>query len=539
MASGATLKLGISGVKPGHLPWQPFHGGHAPRLSPPCSASNPSKPGSHVAALLGADRRRGAIRPQLPASFHLFAAEVEENGKSNRVLDAEVAWALAKTIATDGIPSSNDLPTARDTGGSPAAERPSSADRRKELLSKASLSAKMTAAKEKEAQAEAERERLEFKASVKDRLYALRATPDNMLPAEPEDWLLRAVRTSDLADSLRPLAMYELARILDRTATQNQGLLMGQQRGTGSYDLRSILTTEDRSFLLECPTAALELALLLEGSLKQPNLADLIFQDLETDALQQPPQKYHPYRYILVDIAEWRKRRGKVEKWQQLMKMARLDIPGEERDPRTVARHYAWRFPADPDIPHDAFRVDLGRHSGDVPVRPFPRPDPFAAPKAVAVEETVGNDSLESASQLLKCFWYNAQADDESDASSDRSELEAASERGMAEQLALERMAHHERDVIERKLHLNPSFVPLGALPRQRHARETVDRFVEAAREAKRTVKARRFNIRIVGRDVPSSADDESAEHSRSVAHVDSDGIEEDDLSSSATESRG
>eukprot|EP00929_Paragymnodinium_shiwhaense_P006027 TRINITY_DN10883_c0_g2_i10.p1 TRINITY_DN10883_c0_g2~~TRINITY_DN10883_c0_g2_i10.p1 ORF type:complete len:143 (-),score=16.01 TRINITY_DN10883_c0_g2_i10:85-513(-) len=134
MASGATLKLGISGVKPGHLPWQPFHGGHAPRLSPPCSASNPSKPGSHVAALLGADRRRGAIRPQLPASFHLFAAEVEENGKSNRVLDAEVAWALAKTIATDGIPSSNDLPTARDTGGSPAAERPSSADRRKELL---------------------------------------------------------------------------------------------------------------------------------------------------------------------------------------------------------------------------------------------------------------------------------------------------------------------------------------------------------------------------------------------------------------------
>eukprot|EP00929_Paragymnodinium_shiwhaense_P006036 TRINITY_DN10883_c0_g2_i7.p1 TRINITY_DN10883_c0_g2~~TRINITY_DN10883_c0_g2_i7.p1 ORF type:complete len:431 (-),score=51.64 TRINITY_DN10883_c0_g2_i7:951-2243(-) len=419
MASGATLKLGISGVKPGHLPWQPFHGGHAPRLSPPCSASNPSKPGSHVAALLGADRRRGAIRPQLPASFHLFAAEVEENGKSNRVLDAEVAWALAKTIATDGIPSSNDLPTARDTGGSPAAERPSSADRRKELLSqsgkeprrrpglprchslgsstfpspnaspmsgaggrgplrsrfssnmsgvsttsshrasptswtrspkmatpkvsKASLSAKMTAAKEKEAQAEAERERLEFKASVKDRLYALRATPDNMLPAEPEDWLLRAVRTSDLADSLRPLAMYELARILDRTATQNQGLLMGQQRGTGSYDLRSILTTEDRSFLLECPTAALELALLLEGSLKQPNLADLIFQDLETDALQQPPQKYHPYRYILVDIAEWRKRRGKVEKWQQLMKMARLDIPGEERDPRTVARHYSAR----------------------------------------------------------------------------------------------------------------------------------------------------------------------------------------------------
>merc|ERR1712227_653569 len=112
----------------------------------------------------------------------------------------------------------------------------------------------------------------------------------------------------------------------------------------------------EKSFLLEVPSDALEIAEICEGTLGMATAADSIYEDLERDAMQAQITDRHPYRYIFLDLAEWRRRRGERERCQALLEKAR-GMPGMDRDPRTFDYAYCWRFTDEPDVPNDAFRV--------------------------------------------------------------------------------------------------------------------------------------------------------------------------------------
>merc|ERR1712151_888082 len=84
--------------------------------------------------------------------------------------------------------------------------------------------------------------------------------------------------------------------------------------------------------------------------------ADSIYEDLERDAMQAQITDRNPYRYIFVDLAEWRRRRGERAQCQALLEKAR-GMPGVDRDARTFDYSYCWRFTEEPGVPNDAFRV--------------------------------------------------------------------------------------------------------------------------------------------------------------------------------------
>ncbi|CAE8743082.1 unnamed protein product, partial [Polarella glacialis] len=187
------------------------------------------------------------------------------------------------------------------------------------------------------------REKESFEASLRKRLAAEGALEEGRGTAsQEEEILLRAIRMPDLAPGLRIKAALALAHSLSRP---------GRDAGRAEFlELESELNraSERRLFTKE-PFVAYELSQVVLEALGNAKLADAICTELAEEALRLPPNLQHPMSYILVDLAEWRKGRGELVLGKQLWDLA-CSMPQGARDPRTFARHYAWRFKHEPGV---------------------------------------------------------------------------------------------------------------------------------------------------------------------------------------------
>uniref|UniRef100_A0A7S4SPG5 Uncharacterized protein n=1 Tax=Alexandrium monilatum TaxID=311494 RepID=A0A7S4SPG5_9DINO len=203
-----------------------------------------------------------------------------------------------------------------------------------------------------------------FQDEVVRRLAA--GSPEALDPAEDEAFF-HVLRSQELDGIMRLSSALKLAHALAER---------GQEVALHSAVEFETQLRNAREILLVRPHLSIELAQVCEASRSLVNVAALVYEELEQDALQQPAGKYNQYCYVLVDLADWRARCGQWEHARRLLKVAR-GMPPSLQDPRVFPCFYAWRFDSDSAVPRDGFRVEAPRSLADAEL-PIMRPLPHA-----------------------------------------------------------------------------------------------------------------------------------------------------------------
>jgi len=498
----------LSPISPPFGPWQPSHGLHAPRLQP----KSPTKAQTKLQAKTTQDESSlhatpGRSRPRAPRQpaprifagisggscsssdppwvkrtrcAHVELANAETAAAEDKWMqDLEVglrlqlgqvrrpasAGSLRQKTAKDmvlGSKSNRALSTATlATRGSVQAPRATrlSKPRDKERESAADDFYKGVEAHKHEEKARKDHEA--FEDELRQRLVD-RSAEAVGASQEEEDLMHRAIRMPDLDPRLKIRAALRYAKCLARAGRD------ASRSETLEFEAE---LSRDRQLFLQNPSVSFDLSQVCRESLSITSLADSICEQLAEAAVKLPPGPQHPFCFVLVDLSEWRQGRGESVEARRLLELA-MAMPEKSRDPRTITRHYAWRFDSEPGVP--------GANLKNVPMsRPLLGPErhcPCCLGPACKVKHKNDNERRESRRSSRLSSGGNLRGDDI-------------------------RLDQEVRQELRDRFNIAGSLMNLANLAGETAVSDGAQRMAHAKAAAQRLVYSRRFEVNVIDRE--------------------------------------